>query len=137
MTTTLSLFAPRPTEYAADLFDLLTDTTAPEDTMPATPDTTPAVADDAPVTPATHGHVTYVAQLADGTVATRSTKSMAYTHAVEVCKRTGEHVVWTWHKSQAAAVKAANQHTRGATVIPVVGHPYSSATAKSARAASK
>lgn len=133
---TLSLFAPRPTEYAADLFDLLEDTMTTEPTpAPVVETTAPA----APVTPATHGHVTYVATLADGTVSARSTKSMAYTHAVQVSWADGSVGVWSWHKTPAAAVQTANRlvSDRHAVVVPVIGYTYSSAEAKAARAASK
>lgn len=127
-----TLFAtPRPTEYAADLLDFITDTV--EDTMTDTP--APAAAVE-PVTPANTGHVTYVGRLSTGQVITRSTKSMAYTHAVEFC-RGGKHGVWSWHKTQAAAVKAANGLAGVVGIVAVTGHAYSSDAAKSARAASK
>lgn len=53
-------------------------------------------------------HITYVAALADGTVATRSSETMAYTHAVEVTGRNGApNSVWSWHNSETAADKTA------------------------------
>ncbi|WP_280428296.1 hypothetical protein [Nocardia brasiliensis] len=78
------------------------------------------------------GRNTYVATMSNGATETRSSATMDYTHALEGC-RDGKHYIYSWHKSQAAAVKASG--ARGGTVVAVTAYPYSSPEAKAARAA--
>ena len=135
-----ALFDLRPTDIAGGLFDLLTDTTPAADV--AAPTVEDTVTEPAPQFTADElsGRNTYVTTLSDGTVAARSSATMAYTHAVEAC-RGGKHFVWSWHKTQRAAVKACNDIARhGVTahavaVVEVTAYPYSSPQAKAARAA--
>lgn len=53
--------------------------------------------------------ITYTATNPDGITQTRSSGTMAYTHAVSVMREDGKGWgLFSWHKSYAAAVKAAN-----------------------------
>lgn len=84
--------------------------------------------------------LTYIATAADGTVSTRSSATMPYTHAVLVADPTGPTNALSWHKSEPAAAKAGsaawNWHHR-VEVVPVESYPYSSPKASAARAVEK
>lgn len=87
-------------------------------------------------------HQTFVVTLSSGKVQTRSSKTRAYTHAVEgVNPRTGQIAAFSWHSTKALAQKEAGSYAANGWkvlgVVPVVGYPYSSAEAKAARAAEK
>lgn len=78
------------------------------------------------------GRNTYVATMSDGTIETRSSATMHYTHAT-AGRYDGKHYISRWHKSEAAAIK--NSRTHGGTVVAVAAYPYSSPEARAARAA--
>jgi hypothetical protein len=88
--------------------------------MPSTPATTPNL-----------GRITYTAVLPDGTTDTRTSATMAYTHAVIAMapRATGdlEWVALSWHKSEAAAHKATisryTNHCMDRQVVAVTGEP--------------
>lgn len=85
-------------------------------------------------------NITYVAIAHDGTVHTRSSKTMPYTHAI-IVRSDGTSGPYSWHKSYAAAVKAtgtvdkrlAGRPGARCYVVEVTGYPYSSPEAKRAR----
>lgn len=87
-------------------------------------------------------HRTYVAILGNGRIATRSSKSMAYSHLVELTTPHSGTFALSWHKSVRAAQKAADALRGGNDNWPVVtsvrvrmvaSHQYNSAEAKAAR----
>ncbi|MFC9874832.1 hypothetical protein [Nocardia salmonicida] len=82
-------------------------------------------------------HTTFVAVSKYGRVFTRSTKTMEYTHAVLATKTDSTEVAWSWHKTEAAARKAAGNVLYATQVVDLVALPYSSAEAKTHRAGSE
>ena len=68
---------------------------------------------------------TYVAVLPNNTIQTRASDSMRYTHALAVQGGAGGHSwgVYSWHMSEANALKAAGgrirQHHARVLVVPV------------------
>lgn len=131
----LTLFAldTSGTYYGTDLLDLINES---ETTVTEQPATNPRAAYLA------QPHLTYIATMTNGQVATRSSRTMEYTHAVQVTsKRDGTTFVLSWHKSAAGAAKQTGGRTADyysdIQILLVTAHPYSSKEAKAARAASK
>lgn len=94
----------------------------------------------------TADHRTFVAKLTNGDIATRSSKTMDYSHAVEITTPGSGTFIISWHKSVAAAQKQADRYRGGTPDFPVVtgvrvrlvaALPYNSAEAKAARAQDK
>lgn len=81
---------------------------------------------------------TFVATLSTGATVTTSTRTLRYTHAVEVTRHDGAVDIASWHSSEPDATRYANTRRvrnpdRPCRVLPVTRHAYTSPAAAAAR----